>query len=59
MFDIMSIIKYTKDLTLLYVEDNKEARESTLMILENLFDNIIIGIDGKDGLEKFKIIILI
>jgi PAS domain S-box-containing protein len=54
MFDINKIIKYSKNLTLLYVEDNKATRDSTLMIFENLFDNIIVGVDGKDGLEKFK-----
>jgi len=54
MNELESIIENTKELTLLYVEDNKEARESTLNILKEFFDNIILGIDGQDGLEKFQ-----
>jgi len=54
MFDIENLIEQTQELTLLYVEDNEDARESTLFILDDLFDNIIIAVDGKDGLEKFK-----
>ncbi|MEA3354002.1 MAG: EAL domain-containing protein, partial [Campylobacterota bacterium] len=46
--------KFSKTLKVLYVEDNKEARESTYETLSEFFDNITIAIDGKDGLEKFK-----
>ncbi len=53
MHNIQNIIKYTQDLKLLYVEDHQDTRESTLLALENLFDNIIVGVDGKDGLDKF------
>ncbi len=54
MNKLEEMIKYTKDLTLLYVEDDKDARDVTLMILEELFDNIIVAVDGEDGFEKFK-----
>jgi CheY-like chemotaxis protein len=54
MYDLDELIKHTQDLTLLYVEDNKDARESTLLILEHLFDNIVVAVDGEDGLNKFK-----
>ncbi len=54
MIEVEELIKQTKDLRLLYVEDNKEARDSTLLILDDLFDNIVVGVDGKDGLEKFQ-----
>ena len=54
MIEVEELIKQTKDLKLLYVEDNKDARDSTLLILDDLFDNIIVGVDGKDGLEKFQ-----
>ena len=54
MDNLEDIIKYTKDLTLLYIEDNLEARENTLFILEEFFDNIIVAVDGEDGLDKFK-----
>ncbi len=54
MDNLENLIKQTRQLTLLYVEDDKSARKSTLSILEDLFDNIIVAIDGKDGLEKYK-----
>ena len=53
--DIFSdITEHTKDLTLLYVEDNQEANNSTIPLLSEFFDNIIVANDGIDGLEKFK-----
>ena len=54
MENLENIIQYSKNLKLLYVEDNKEARESTLMILEEFFDDIAVAIDGANGLEKFE-----
>lgn len=54
MDNIEDIIKYTKHIKLLYVEDNEEARVSTLMILEEFFDNIIVSVNGEDGFEKFQ-----
>jgi len=54
MLDINEILKYSKRLNLLYVEDNEDAREMTTMILEEFFDNIIVAVDGEDGYEKFK-----
>ncbi len=53
MIDIDEIIEYSQDLTLLYVEDNQDAREMTSMILEDFFDNIVVAVDGEDGYEKF------
>ena len=53
MDDIKEIVKYTKELKLLYVEDNKDARESTYLILKDFFENITTAIDGEDGRDKF------
>jgi len=53
MIDIDEIIEYSQELTLLYVEDNQDAREMTTMILEDFFDNIIVAVDGEDGYKKF------
>jgi len=39
---------------LLYVEDNDDAREATLMIFEEFFDTIITAVDGEEGLQKFR-----
>ena len=54
MIDIAEVIQYSKDLKLLYVEDNVDAREMTTMILEDFFDSIIVAENGEDGYQKFK-----
>ena len=54
MDNIEDTIKYSQKLNLLYVEDNPEARESTILILEEFFNNIIIAVNGEDGFEKFE-----
>jgi len=51
---MLEIIKYLQNLKLLYVEDNKETRESTLFLLQDIFKDIVVAIDGQDGLEKFE-----
>jgi len=48
------LMKFAQELQLLYVEDNKEARDSTIGLLDNIFNNITVAIDGQDGLEKFQ-----
>lgn len=51
---IERVIKYSQDLLILYVEDNENTRESTLLMLEDMFGDIVVAVDGIDGLEKFK-----
>lgn len=48
------ILEYSKDLTVLYVEDDYENRKHTSIALSIIFDNLIIAVDGLDGLNKFK-----
>ncbi len=54
MIDIKELVQYSKNLTLLYVEDNADAREMSQMIFQNLFDTIIIAEDGEKGFKKFQ-----
>jgi PAS domain S-box-containing protein len=54
MSTLSDLIKYTTPLKLLYVEDNEEARNSTLIILQEFFNSITIAINGAEGIEKFK-----
>ena len=54
MLDLETLISYSKNLQVLYVEDNPDTREMTLIILEDFFDNVITACDGVDGLEKFQ-----
>lgn len=51
---IKSIIRLTKELQVLYVEDNKTQREQTIKMLSNFFDNIISVENGLEGFNKFK-----
>ncbi len=51
---LTEIEKETLKLSLLYVEDNIDARTSTLLILEQFFQDIDIAVDGQDGFEKFQ-----
>ncbi len=53
-FSLKELVSFTKNLTILYVEDNEEARESVLSLLKNFFDNIIVASDGEEALEKFE-----
>ncbi len=52
--DVKNLASMSQNLKLLYVEDDKNARETTLRLLNNFFNDISIAFDGKDGMEKFK-----
>ncbi|NVJ52634.1 MAG: response regulator [Campylobacteraceae bacterium] len=39
--------------TLLYLEPNEEIRKDTLSTLEKVFKKVLVGCDGKEGLELF------
>ncbi len=52
--DIEKLTQETRNLKLLYVEDDTLARESTLEILEIFFEDITVAVDGKNGLELFE-----
>jgi PAS domain S-box-containing protein len=54
MYNLEEIIKSTSDIRLLYVEDNEEARTSTLALFREFFKEVVIAVDGEDGLSKFK-----
>jgi diguanylate cyclase (GGDEF)-like protein len=43
-----------QDLKILYIEDDIDARNGTLQLLENFFKNITTANDGVDGAEKFR-----
>jgi len=54
MYEVNNIIDKSHSLRLLYVEDNDDARESKLLILRDFFDEIIVAVDGEDGINKFN-----
>ena len=52
--NIRNYLEYAKELHILYVEDNLEARTYTLELIKRFFENITVAVDGADGLESFK-----
>jgi len=52
--DIQTVISYSQNIRLLYVEDNQDTREMTAMLLEEFFDSIVLAKDGQEGFEKFQ-----
>jgi diguanylate cyclase (GGDEF)-like protein len=50
---INEVLKYSRNLTVLYVEDEKEIREHMKEVLENFFEKVIVAQNGKEGLERF------
>ncbi|NQY93203.1 MAG: response regulator transcription factor [Campylobacteraceae bacterium] len=46
--------KYTKDLNILFVEDDMDFRKEFYELLQNIFPEVTIAIDGLDGLNKYK-----
>ncbi len=52
--EINKTIALSKDIKLLYVEDNEEAGCEVLELFKIFFENIIVAYDGLDGLEKFQ-----
>ena len=51
--EILEIAKSTKNLKLLFVEDNEILRSSIVEILSTFFEDITVCINGKDGLEQY------
>lgn len=53
MSNYSEIFALTKELSVLFVEDHEEIRESTVEILEHYFKVIDTACDGKEGLAKY------
>lgn len=51
---VNELLKIGKDMQVLYVEDDENARNAMLLVLNDIFPHVTVGIDGLDGLEKFK-----
>lgn len=50
---LLNIISYTKNLKVLYVEDNLEVQEQTNKMLDSFFDEIILASNGKEAIDCF------
>ena len=42
------------NITILYVEDDKDIREGLIPVLKYISNQLYVAVDGKDGLEQFK-----
>lgn len=51
---INKISQCTKNINVLYVEDDYDTRNHTTEFLSTIFKNLIVAVDGEDGLIKFK-----
>lgn len=52
--DLKSMLEYTKELNVLYVEDDRLIREETSVVFEKFFKKVFVANDGHDGLESYK-----
>ena len=53
MLNSKETLKYTKELSILFVEDHEELRDNTTEILKNFFSTIDYAEDGKAALDKY------
>ncbi|MCD4668023.1 MAG: response regulator, partial [Sulfurimonas sp.] len=53
MENFKDIIKFTKNMNLLFVEDDELVRENSIEIFSSLFKDVISAVNGEDGIEKF------
>jgi len=53
-YSLKLIVNISKNMRVLYVEDNKEAQEQTFKMLKNFFTDITLANNGQEGLDKFK-----
>ncbi len=54
MGDIHNLISKTKNLKLLYVEDDEIVKISTVSILEGFFGDVLVCTNGQDGVDIFN-----
>jgi len=53
MQNLDTLLECSQKVRVLYIEDNKTARESTFGLLQNIFKNVTVAVDGEDGLRQF------
>jgi len=54
MNDLKKLQELSKNLTVLYVEDNKALRDNVQRLLRKFFHGVSVAKDGEEGLIKFK-----
>lgn len=54
MINLKDICKYTRDLDVLYVEDEETLRNENIALFEDFFEKVDGAVNGTDGLRKYK-----
>ncbi len=54
MISIKDVQNYSKQLSVLYVEDNDKVREETAEIFKLLFATVDLARNGEEGIEKYN-----
>jgi len=54
MIDLDEVIKLSKDLTVLYVEDDSFVLEKTSQLLETIFYSVDVATNGEEGMESYQ-----
>ena len=52
--NLKELVKYSKKLNILFIEDNNEVREQLYKLFKNFFDNIDKCFNGEEALQKYK-----
>ena len=52
--NLIKIVTFSKKSKILYIEDNDKNMQSTLYVLKEFFDTIILATDGLEGLNIYK-----
>ena len=54
MIDYISLEKYAKDISILFVEDDKSIAKEMELLLNEIFVNIEVAYNGIEALEKYN-----
>ncbi|MEA3289280.1 MAG: response regulator [Campylobacterota bacterium] len=52
--DFKDVLKYTKELSVLYIEDDESVMKNTSDVLEKFFNSIDTAVNGEEGLILYK-----
>ncbi|MCJ8326102.1 MAG: response regulator [Campylobacterales bacterium] len=55
MIDYTLLEKYSKDISVLFVEDDINLRKEMYSLLEDIFLNVDLAVDGEDGFNKYNL----
>lgn len=51
---LKDLVSKTKQLKILYVEDNEQTRLQAIKVFDNFFEYITVAVNGEDGLNQYK-----